>query len=112
MAIDTPEALKASVGKDRVQISTADDQAAIRSLGAEFGVEAGVHEGLVTFSVESGEHFVPQLFARLPVAIQSVSLSRPSLDDVFMSYTGKTIRDAEATVGDRNRRIATRFGRR
>jgi ABC-2 type transport system ATP-binding protein len=46
------------------------------------------------------------------VAIKSVSVSRPSLDDVFMSYTGKTIRDAEASIGDRNRRIATRFGRR
>jgi hypothetical protein len=29
-----------------------------------------------------------------------------------MSYTGKTIRDAEASIADRNRRIATRFGRR
>jgi ABC-2 type transport system ATP-binding protein len=66
----------------------------------------------VTFSVESGEHFVPRLFAEMPIAIQSVSVSRPSLDDVFMSYTGKTIRDAEATIGDRNRMIATRFGRR
>ena len=112
VAIDTPEALKASIGKDRVQISTADDPAAIGSLAEVFGLEAAVHEGLVTFSVESGEHFVPQLFARLPVAIKSVSVSRPSLDDVFMSYTGKTIRDAEASIGDRNRRIATRFGRR
>jgi ABC-2 type transport system ATP-binding protein len=112
VAIDTPEALKASIGKDRVQISTADDAAAISALAELFGLEAGVHEGLVTFSVESGEHFVPQLFARLPVAIKSVSVSRPSLDDVFMSYTGKTIRDAEASIGDRNRRIATRFGRR
>jgi ABC-2 type transport system ATP-binding protein len=112
VAIDTPEALKASIGKDRVQISTADDQAAIRELDEVFGIEAGVHENLVTFSVESGEQFVPQLFARLPVAIRSVSVSRPSLDDVFMSYTGKTIRDAEASIGERNRRIATRFGRR
>jgi ABC-2 type transport system ATP-binding protein len=112
VALDTPEALKASVGRDRVQISTADDQAAIRALAEEFGIEAAVHEHLVTFSVESGEHFVPELFARLPVAIRSVSVSRPSLDDVFMSYTGKTIRDAEATIGERNRRIATRFGRR
>jgi ABC-2 type transport system ATP-binding protein len=111
VAIDTPEALKASVGRDRVQISTADDAAAIRALEV-FGLEAGVHEGLVTFSVESGEHFVPKLFGALPVAIKSVSVSRPSLDDVFMSYTGKTIRDAEASIGDRNRRIATRFGRR
>jgi ABC-2 type transport system ATP-binding protein len=112
VAIDTPEALKASVGKDRVQISTADDPAAIRALADEFGIEAGMHEGLVTFSVEAGEHFVPRLFASLPVAIRSVSVSRPSLDDVFMSYTGKTIRDAEASVADRNRMIATRFGRR
>jgi ABC-2 type transport system ATP-binding protein len=112
VALDTPEALKASVGKDRVQISTADDPAAIRALADEFGLEAGMSEGLVTFSVESGEHFVPRLFASLPVAIRSVSVSRPSLDDVFMSYTGKTIRDAEASVGDRNRMIASRFGRR
>ena len=112
VAIDTPEALKASIGKDRVQISTADDQAVIRALDEVFGIDAAMHENLVTFSVESGELFVPQLFARLPVAIRSVSVSRPSLDDVFMSYTGKTIRDAEASIGDRNRRIATRFGRR
>jgi len=112
VAIDTPQALKASIGKDRVQISTADDQAAIKALDEVFGLEAGVHEDLVTFSVESGEQFVPQLFARLPQSIRSVNVSRPSLDDVFMSYTGKTIRDAEATVGDRNRRIAARFGRR
>jgi ABC-2 type transport system ATP-binding protein len=112
VAIDTPEALKASIGKDRVQISTADDEAAIRALDEVFGVDSGVHEGLVTFSVESGEYFVPRLFAGMPVAIRSVSVSRPSLDDVFMSYTGKTIRDAEASIGDRNRRIATRFGRR
>jgi len=112
VAIDTPEALKASIGKDRVQISTADDPAAIRALAEVFGVEAAMHEGLVTFSVESGELFVPRLFAGLPVAIQSVSVSRPSLDDVFMSYTGKTIRDAEASVVDRNRWIAARFGRR
>jgi ABC-2 type transport system ATP-binding protein len=112
VAIDTPEALKASIGKDRVQISTSDDQAAIRALDEVFGIDAAMHESLVTFSVESGELFVPHLFARLPVAIRSVSVSRPSLDDVFMSYTGKTIRDAEASIGDRNRRIATRFGRR
>ncbi len=47
VAIDTPEALKASIGKDRVQISTADDQAAIRALAELFGLEAGLHENRV-----------------------------------------------------------------
>ncbi len=113
VAIDTPEALKASVGEDRVQINTADDQAAIAELGRGFGIEAAMHEGAVTFSVASGEQFVPKLFAGLSVPIKSVSVSRPSLDDVFMSYTGTTIRDAEASGTDQMRQMAAAFrGRR
>jgi ABC-2 type transport system ATP-binding protein len=114
VAIDTPEALKASIGKDRVQIHTADDEAAIAALADTFGLEAAMHEGAVTFSVASGEQFVPRLFAEFAVPIQSVSVSRPSLDDVFMSYTGTTIRDAEASGTDAMRQMAQRFraGRR
>jgi ABC-2 type transport system ATP-binding protein len=113
VAIDTPEALKASVGKDRVQIHTGDDEAAIAELGREFGIEAAMHEGAVTFSVASGERFVPRLFGGLSTAIKSVSVSRPTLDDVFMSYTGTTIRDAEASGTDQMRQMAAAFrGRR
>jgi ABC-2 type transport system ATP-binding protein len=111
VAIDTPENLKASVGTDRVQISTANDEAAIKEIKDSFGLDAAMHEGMVTFNVEEGEHFVPRLFAELKQQIRSVSVARPSLDDVFMSYTGKTIRDAEATVGDRNRAHMMAFRR-
>ena len=111
VAIDTPEALKASVGKDRVQITTADDQAAIAELKDRFTIEAAIHERQVTFNVEEGEKFVPRLFAELATPIRSVSVARPSLDDVFMSYTGKTIRDAEATGADRNRNQMMAFRR-
>ncbi len=111
VAIDTPENLKASVGKDRVQISTADDHAAIAGLKELFDLDAAVHEGLVTFSVAAGEHFVPRLFAELPVPIRSVSVARPSLDDVFMNYTGRTIRDSEASLADRNRAHVMAFRR-
>jgi ABC-2 type transport system ATP-binding protein len=93
---DTPEALKESVGKDRVQISTEDDEAAMQALRERFAVEPVLAEGQVTFAIAGGEEFVPRLFAELGVPIRSVSVSRPSLDDVFMSYTGSTIRDAEA----------------
>ncbi|HWN59884.1 MAG TPA: ATP-binding cassette domain-containing protein [Streptosporangiaceae bacterium] len=109
VAIDTPEALKASVGQDRVQIHTDNDAAAIEELASAFDIEAAVHDGAVTFSVSSGEQFVPQLFARLTVPIRTVSVSRPSLDDVFMSYTGTTIRDAEASGSDAMRQMAARF---
>jgi ABC-2 type transport system ATP-binding protein len=99
VALDTPEALKAAVGKDRVQISTADDAAAIAGLQAQFGLEAAMREGLVTFGVAEGAAFVPQLFAKLGVAIRSVTVTRPSLDDVFLAHTGTTLRDAEAGGG-------------
>jgi ABC-2 type transport system ATP-binding protein len=99
VAIDTPEALKASVGEDRVRVSTADDTAAAAQLRERFGIEGRISEGQLTFHVASGEEFVPKLFSGLDVPIRSVSVSRPSLDDVFMTYTGKTIRDAESSSG-------------
>jgi ABC-2 type transport system ATP-binding protein len=106
VAIDTPEALKASVGQDRVQIQTEDDEAAIAALAERFGIEAAVRENAVMFSVAAGEAFVPRLFAELGLAIKSVSVARPSLDDVFMNYTGTTIRDAEASSTDAMRQMA------
>jgi ABC-2 type transport system ATP-binding protein len=95
VALDTPAALKAQVGADRVRIGTEDNDGAIAALNETFGLEAKVSEGEVTFYVEEGAQFAPRLFNELDVAITSVSVSRPSLDDVFMSFTGKTIRDAE-----------------
>jgi ABC-2 type transport system ATP-binding protein len=111
IVVDTPEALKASVGRDRVQIATDDDAAAIAALRDRFGLEATVAEGQVTFAVEGGGQFVPRLFAELGVPIRSVSVSRPSLDDVFMSYTGTTIRDAEASSSDAGRQFARMMAR-
>jgi ABC-2 type transport system ATP-binding protein len=111
IVLDTPEALKASVGKDRVQIQTDDDDRAIAALRERFGIEATVVEGSVTFGVPEGEHFVPRLFAELGVPIRAVSVSRPSLDDVFMSYTGTTIRDAESSQIDTRRNFARMMSR-
>jgi ABC-2 type transport system ATP-binding protein len=111
IVLDTPQALKASVGKDRVMIQTDDEQAAIEALAERFGITATVAEGMVTFGVSEGEHFVPRLFAELGLPIRAVSVSRPSLDDVFMSYTGTTIRDAETSQTDTRRNFARMMNR-
>jgi ABC-2 type transport system ATP-binding protein len=104
VALDAPGTLKNSVGTDRIMIHTDDNDAALAELSQRFGIEAGVAEGAVTFGVPAGEEFVPRLFSELDVPIRSVSVSRPTLDDVFMSYTGTTIRDAEEDAGrNRNR---------
>jgi ABC-2 type transport system ATP-binding protein len=111
VVLDTPDALKASVGTDRVTLQTEDDAAAIAAIAERFGLEARMSEGAVSFGVPEGEHFVPRLFAELGVPIRSVSVSRPSLDDVFMSYTGSTIRDAEASQAEQFRAATMAFRR-
>ncbi len=113
VALDDPETLKASVGTDRVTLHTADDDATITALAERFGLEGKISEGAVSFGVASGEEFIPRLFAELGVPIRSVSVSRPTLDDVFMSYTGTTIRDAEEDMSkSRNRVMLQMMGRR
>ena len=93
-----------------VDRATADDGAAIAALKATFGIEATMREGAVTFGVENGEAFVPRLFAELGISIKAVSVARPSLDDVFLTCTGMTIRDREASALEKA--VSTRGRRR
>jgi ABC-2 type transport system ATP-binding protein len=111
VALDTPDRLKAGVGADRVQISTSDDTEALHRLRERFGLDAAVHEGMVTVSVPDGAGFVPRLFTELGVEIRSVTVQRPTLDDVFLAHTGSTIRDAEAGAGPSAFAVMARRGR-
>ena len=103
VALGAPHLMKAAIGHDRICISTGDDGAAIDALKVRFGLDAAVRDGAVTFAVPEGERFVPRLFAELGVAIRSVSVARPTLDDVFMAHTGTTIRDAGASIREQGR---------
>jgi ABC-2 type transport system ATP-binding protein len=105
VALDPPETLKAAVGTDRITIHTDDDEAAIAALADQFEIEAQVSEGAIVFGIPSGEEFVPRLFAEFRVPIRSVAISRPTLDDVFMSFTGTTIRDAEEDQSKHRNRV-------
>ena len=101
VAIDTPEALKATIGKDRIELHVDEAGPAIRALRDLFDLDATESDGVVAFYVAGGEEFVPRLFAELDLPIKAIRVARPTLDDVFMSYTGRTIRDAEASANDR-----------
>ncbi len=109
VALDSPEALKAGVGTDRVTIQTDDNAAAMAALQQDFDVESKVVEGAVTFGVPEGERFIPRLFSEFSVPVTGVSVSRPTLDDVFMSFTGSTIRDAEEDPAKANGRAMLRM---
>ncbi|HYI63023.1 MAG TPA: ATP-binding cassette domain-containing protein [Acidimicrobiales bacterium] len=99
IALDTPDGLKASVDTDTVRLRTVDDGAATVALRDRFALEAVAVEDGIEVKVPDGEAFVPAVVTGLGVAVTSINVRRPTLDDVFLSYTGRTIRDAEQAPG-------------
>ncbi|HEX2054348.1 MAG TPA: ATP-binding cassette domain-containing protein [Actinomycetota bacterium] len=95
VVLDTPAHLKASVGQDRVRLRTADDAAAASAITARLGAKVVVTKDGVDVFTDDGEGFVPRLF-ELGLSVQSVTVTKPTLDDVFLAYTGNRIDDAPA----------------
>ena len=62
------------------------------------------------FDVKDGAAFIPRLTADFPGQIRSVSVHRPTLDDVFLQLTGRAIRDEEASGLDQMRMHARAWG--
>ena len=80
VALDTPAALKASVGADRVRIQTEDDEAAIAALAERFGLEArdGGGRGHVLRALRRGVRPAPVRRARRADPLASASRGRRS----------------------------------
>jgi len=99
-ALGSPAELKASIGHDRVRVATADDDAAEALVRERLGVETTRERGALVVLTPDGEQFVPRLF-ELGLTVRSVSVTRPSLDDVFLAYTGARLADRQAAAGPR-----------
>ena len=97
IVLDSPEALKAGVGGDIISLKTADDERAAVEIRERYGVEARGDESGLTFRVSDGETFIPNFVRGFSTEILSISLRRPTLDDVFLKLTGREIRDQEVS---------------
>ena len=92
IALDTPDVLKASVGSDTVEVETADDEAALASLKLA-GYKVERTESGVTAFVADEEAAVGSIVAAAGVPVRTVRAHRPTLDDVFLHFTGREIRE-------------------
>ena len=92
IALDAPDVLKASVGSDTVSIETADDEAAVRSLRTAGYTVERTGDGLTAF-VADEEAAVGPIVAAAGVTVRTVRAHRPTLDDVFLHFTGREIRE-------------------
>lgn len=87
-ALDTPAALQASVGGDSINIRTekpAELAAAIRS---RFDCEATELDGTVRLEQPEGHQWISRLVEAFPAEIQTITLGKPTLEDVFIDCTG------------------------
>jgi ABC-2 type transport system ATP-binding protein len=93
IALDTPARLKDMVHGDIVRIVTVDNGRAVREIETAFRMTVREENGGLSLEVERGEEFVPKLIRALTVKTLSVSIQKPTLNDVFLRLTGRTIRD-------------------
>ncbi len=113
VALGTPDQLKAMVGGDVVTMTSTQPEAAAGEIQQLLGVTPATENGSLRMEVPDGKAFVPRLVRELTVPVDTISLRRPSLDDVFLKLTGRAIRDEEAGTKDQMRAMASRWmGRR
>jgi ABC-2 type transport system ATP-binding protein len=100
VGLDTPGALKDRVGGDLITMRAADLVAAEAELRERYSIEPLVADGTIRFHVPQGETFLPDFVRSFGQPLQSIGLSRPTLDDVFLTLTGHEIRDEEVSGFD------------
>jgi ABC-2 type transport system ATP-binding protein len=112
-ALGTPDELKAMVGGDVVTITSSRPDDAAAEIEKMLGVKPIRDNGSLRMEVPDAKVFVPRLVRELEAPVDTVTLRRPSLDDVFLKLTGHAIRDEEAGTKDQMRAMASRWmGRR
>ncbi len=113
VALGSPEELKRQVGGDVMVVGAAAGGGDLaRDIGERYGVDVTRADDGLRFQVDDGATFIPRLAADFLGKISSVSVHRPTLDDVFLKLTGRIIREEEATGKDQLRMIARAWGRR
>lgn len=101
IAEGTPLSLKNALGEDIIMLCTGDDRGAKETITGMDGV-ARIQEttaGLTLLVDGDGTHILPRVMHRLEeagIGVISVNLKKPSMDDVFVHFTGRELRDAAA----------------
>ena len=113
VALDTPENLKRSIGGDLISVKSDDYKGKLDDLKRPWIESIESYDGFFNIGLSGAEEHLTEIIealAKARITISSVSIRKPSLEDVFLNYTGKSIRDAEADSKDRMRMM--HFARR
>ncbi|HDR72853.1 MAG TPA: ATP-binding cassette domain-containing protein [Methanoculleus sp.] len=113
IAMDTPQALKNQIGGDVVTIHSPDPDAVAGSMDAPWIAHIERRDGSVVLSMQDAEQHIPGIVTGLvsrDIGITSLSVRKPTLEDVFLHFTGRSIREETASGRD-VMRLYHRMGR-
>jgi ABC-2 type transport system ATP-binding protein len=101
VALDTPANLKKNIGGDIIRMKSREKEKLRKEIKEKYSLEAKNGEGdMIQIEVENADTFMPRLFNELDSKIESIEMRRPTLDDVFLSLTGRMIREEHASGKD------------
>jgi ABC-2 type transport system ATP-binding protein len=87
-ALDTPVALQAAVGGDAITIRTSDPATLAADIQQQLKTTAKIVDGSVRLEQVNGHQWIARLVEAFPDRIESITLGKPTLEDVFIHFTG------------------------
>jgi len=115
IASGTPDELKRGIGGNIIRIHSSELEKSRKKLVAiEWVMNVEQHNEHLDIAVENPEKRVPELIGMLhsaEIPVNALMIQTPTLEDVFLHFTGKTIREREAGAKDRMRMRKKRSGR-
>ena len=88
VALGTPAELKAAIGGDVVVLETRDPARLAENILTRFGVKTAVLDGKVRLEIQHGHRFAADVMEAFRGEVESVMVSKPNLEDVFIDRTG------------------------
>jgi ABC-2 type transport system ATP-binding protein len=88
VALGTPNELKQEIGGDVIVLDVRDPESVAERMRQRFHLDAHVLQGKVRLEREQGHRFITEVVEAFPGEIDAVSVSKPTLEDVFIRRTG------------------------
>ncbi len=98
VADGAPEQLRAEIGGDVISARSRDATSLGEKIASSLGVEVSVLNDEVRIEQPDGASFIARLVEAFPGEIDSVTLAKPTLEDVFIARTGRRLSEADEAV--------------
>jgi ABC-2 type transport system ATP-binding protein len=88
VALGAPDELRGTIGGDVITIQSRQPEELKRNIETQLGLTVELFDGMLRVETPKGHELIAKLGAAFPGAIEAMTISKPTLDDVFIKKTG------------------------